>query len=444
MKMMHDLTHEFTSRKISPWGGIKYFYSTYQKSGIRECLKDAPLPVPMSNRGYDPVDMVEGFMCGVVLGSKRLAHVGMLRTDDVIKEIFGWKKGMADQSTFSRFFRKHSVETNNEIFPAIMKGIFEKISIDRMTIDIDSTVITRYGEQECAEVGYNPQKRGRRSHHPLMAFCDELAMVVNAWMRTGDSVSSTDAGKFIREIFTIMPTNKIGLMRFDSGFFSQGIMKLLESQPSPVNYIIRAKMTAGVSGVIMEQNSWFPSNDVMKGAEYCVTEYKSKSWDRWRKMVIVRIPKADTKQESLLFQEMSEYNRYEYKAFITNIDFSAPIIHDLYNKRANAENRIKDLKQDYGIEGFALKEFGAMEAAFRYVMIAYNVMAIFKQWVMLTQKGKMLSSIRFQCIAIGSYLVKNGRKKVLKLSAEGKRRHFLEHFFSNLEVLKPPFKFSNA
>lgn len=94
----------------------------------------------------------------------------MLRTDAVIQEIFGWKKGMADQSTFSRFFHKHSLELNNEIFPALMRGFFDQVALDKLTIDIDSTVITLYGEQEHAEVGYNPQKQGRRSHLQLWHF----------------------------------------------------------------------------------------------------------------------------------------------------------------------------------------------------------------------------------------------------------------------------------
>lgn len=63
---------------------------------------------------------------------------------------------------------------------------------------------------------------------------------------------------------------------------------------------------------------------------------------------------------------------------------------------------------------------------------------------MRTEKGKMLSTIRFQCIAIGSYLAKRGTKKTMKVSAEERRRHFLEHFFENLEELHYPFEFSNA
>lgn len=182
----------------------------------------------------------------------------------------------------------------------------------------------------------------------------------------------------------------------------------------------------------------------MYGAEYCTMNYQGTNWDRERKMVIVRVPKSGVKKQPVLFESINQFEQYEYKAFVTNVLFSAPLIHHLYNKRANAENRIKDLKYDYGIEGFALTDFGAMEAAFRYVMIAYNVMAIFKQLVMRTQKGKMLSTIKFQCIAIGSYLQGKGKKTTLKLAAKGRKRHFLENFFGNLEVLKPPFQFSNA
>src|SRR5215212_1288827 len=115
---MHELAHEFTDRKISPWGGIKFFHKTYLTSGTRDHLAQLPLPQPGSNRGYSPLDIIEGFMTSVVLGARRLEHSGMMRMDQVIQEIFGWKKGMASASTFSRFFDKFDVELNDQIFPS--------------------------------------------------------------------------------------------------------------------------------------------------------------------------------------------------------------------------------------------------------------------------------------------------------------------------------------
>lgn len=445
---MQALIHEFTNRKVSPWGGIKYFQQTYVKSGMREVLSALDLPMPGSNRGYDPIQLVEGFMTGVVLGAQRMSHVDWLRADEVIREIFGWDKGMASASTFSRFFGKFNVERNDRVFVELMREWFARIATpERMTLDIDSTVLTRYGSQEMASVGYNPQKKGRNSHHPILAFASEMKMVVNAWMRSGDSADTLQAEEFIEETFRIVDRSRVGLVRMDAGFFSDKIMSQLEGDEwrEKVDYIIRGRMTSRIVEGILSIKGWLPDNSVMSGASYGEFTYKGTRWKKSRRVIVVRTPVTEARVgQSNLFEEADLLDKYEYKVFVTSLNLSAVQIHLLYNQRGDCENRIKELKYDYGMNGFALQSFGAMEAAFRFVMLAYNIMALFKQTVMCGPGGKRLSTVRFQCIAIGSYLVKSGRNTRLKLAAEGKRRHFLEHFFSNLECLAPPFHFSNA
>jgi hypothetical protein len=46
--------------------GGKYFYGTYVQCGMLDILRSVGLPEPRSNRGYDPVDLVEGFKCIVI------------------------------------------------------------------------------------------------------------------------------------------------------------------------------------------------------------------------------------------------------------------------------------------------------------------------------------------------------------------------------------------
>ena len=131
-------------------------------------------------------------------------------------------------------------------------------------------------------------------------------------------------------------------------------------------------------------------------------------------------------------------------AFVTNSDLSSSMVHSIYNKRGDCENIIKELKYDYSIDGFALRKFYPMEAAFRLIMVAYNIMIIFKQSALVSKHSHRLATIKFQCIALGSYVVKRGRNKMLKLSAEGKRRHFLEKIFDKVELLPANFQISNA
>lgn len=439
---MHSIPHQFTERKVSSYGGIKYIQQTYERCGLKGFMPELNLSQPGSNRGYDPIDLVEGFMVSSILGAKRLSHTGMLRQDQVIAEIFGWDKGMGSQSTFSRFFNKFSFEDNDELFPRLQKWWFSQFENKQLTIDIDSTVLTRYGTQGGVKTGYNPTKPGRGSHHPIMAFAAELEMVVNAWQRTGNSASSTQFDEFLDEVFEIVEPKRVGLVRADSGFYGKPSLQALEEYNK--DYIIRCKLNAGLVAKIRQQNNWWADQTGRTKQEYTSFYYQASGWDQARRIVVSRRPKEGVEPEELLFDEYADFELYEYYAVVTSKELSCELIMDLYNKRADAENRIKELKYDYGIDGFCLKDFAATEAAFRWVIVAYNLMALFKQNVIKGKKNRMLSTIKFQCIAIGSYLTSSGRQNVLNMAATGEKRQFLEKLFRKLDDWEPPNENPNA
>lgn len=61
----------------------------------------------------------------------------------------------------------------------------------RLIFDVDSTVLVVYGKQAGARIGYNPIKRGRPSHHPLLC-CEGQSK--NFWpdeLRAGDVRTAT-------------------------------------------------------------------------------------------------------------------------------------------------------------------------------------------------------------------------------------------------------------
>ena len=70
-------------------------------------------------------------------------------------------------------------------------------------MDLDSSVLTRYGHQEGSARGYNPKRRGKKSHHPLMAFAAECRMVINAWLRPGNTTDGSNVENFFREVLAI-------------------------------------------------------------------------------------------------------------------------------------------------------------------------------------------------------------------------------------------------
>ena len=60
------------------------------------------------------------------------------------------------------------------IFGSLYRWLFNNLKFDSFTFDIDSSIMTRYGEQEGSAQGYNRYKPGRKSQHPLLAFVADI------------------------------------------------------------------------------------------------------------------------------------------------------------------------------------------------------------------------------------------------------------------------------
>ncbi|BBE18614.1 hypothetical protein AQPE_2777 [Aquipluma nitroreducens] len=104
-------------------------------------------------------------------------------------------------------------------------------------------------------------------------------------------------------------------------------------------------------------------------------------------MVVVRQkiekrPKAAGKMLKL-FQDEDYYRQYRYSAYITNLTMSASDVWRLYRGRGDAENRIKELKYDFGFDSFNMQSFFGTEAALIFAMLAYNL-----TWTSQNQTGK--------------------------------------------------------
>ena len=430
-----NIEWEYSSKAVSPWGGMRMMKELIDKTKIMEKLNELSLPRPQSNRGYDPIDVIESFFVCVWLGGSRFAHTSLIRFDEVLKKTFNWKR-VPSVSTYTRFFGKFTREQTDHTFPELNKWFFKQIPMEKISLDLDSSVVTRYGEQEGSLVGYNPAKRGRPSHHPLMAFVSDIRMVANAWMRPGNTSDSNNIYDFLQETLDIVGKSKVGLIRIDSGFYGDKTFTSLEQDQ--LNYIAAVRTNAVIKQKVMSLKNWISLDGGIHIGEF---QYKAKSWKQERRIVVVRqsIEKRPKAMGKILFKELPEYTIYRYQMYITNLDVSAKLVWDMYRQRADSENRIKELKYDFGMNGFCLNKFYGTEAAFRMVLIAYNLLSLFRQVILKEPIQQHLSTIRFKCFALGSWIVKKGRNKVLKLSVNVKRRAWFDGLFSRLVDLTDPF-----
>ena len=430
---------EFSNHSVTAWGGMKLMKDLLDTTKIKEYLHSLPLPKKGSNRGFEPSQILECFWTSIWIGAGRFSHSAYLRYDDVLKQIFNWNQAPS-QSTYSRFFNKFDWRRNTETFVPLFTWFFEQIQFNNVTLDLDSTVITRYGEQQGAKKGYNPKKPGRNSHHPMMAFIPEVRMIANAWMRQGNAGTTSNVNYFLEETLRILQSKKVGLVRCDSGFYSDSFLSELEKKE--LNYVVSVKFYPTIKSEVRNLKQWV---SIKNGIEMCEFTYQSPDWNRSRRMVAVRKNIGKLKKATgklLLFDD--QIQAYRYSVYVTNMDLPAEQIWEMYKQRGDAENRIKELKYDFALETFCMNNFWGTEAAFRSVLMAYNLMALFRQVVLKSKTQATLSTLRFKCFALGAWTSKHAHITTLKISAKGEKRKWLDALFDATPKKSAPYIFSNA
>lgn len=434
---MVNLPIEYSDKQVTPFGGMSLMKRFIDQTGIRDFLDKLDLPQPGSNRGYSPVHIIESFWLGIWTGASRYIHCDWLRYDRILHSIFGWEQ-MPSQSTYSRFFGKFSQKRNTEVFPCLQHWFFDQIKVDNITVDFDSTVITRYGEQQGSAKGYNPNKRGRNSHHPLMAFISQTRMVANAWLRPGNTADSSSCKAFMQETFDeVLKDKKVGLVRADSGFYTEELLSYLEEENH--KYIMAVRMYPNVKSSVYGLGDWV---SLTKGIELNQMLFKHED-GKLRRYIVVK-KQVDIRPKSggkLLFEDLPGYR---YSCYVTNLDLPLDQIWNIYNTRADCENRIKELKQDFGLENFCLQDFWATEASFRFIMVAYNLMSLFRHFALNHHNRATLKTLKVYCFALGAWTVNHANKKVLKIALHTKRRPWLDGIFAQIKNTSPPFQYSNA
>jgi len=431
------MQHEYSDNMVTPWGGMKEMKMLIDKTGIRNKLLELGLPQGKSNNSTDAVSIIESFWVGIWIGCFRFSHTAVVRLDEVLCQIFDWKR-VASGTTFGRFFKKFTPSLNHFVFIELNSWFFEQLQFDNYTLDVDSSVITRYGEQQGSKRGYNPTKRGRNSHHPLFAFVNDIRMVANCWNRSGNTASSSNCINFLEETFTILKNKKVGLFRADSGFCSEIIIKFIEDKQ--IAYVMSCKLYARLQAAIYSIKNW---QALGMGIWITEIEFKQGNWSRPRRLVIIKqqeeVRKKTTGKKLTSLFKLEDIDRDKvfktrYHAFVCNQTLPAREIWEKYKLRGDAENRIKELKKDFGVQGFCMDDFCATETAMRFVMAAYNLMSLFRQVTLQKQPSPTLAKLRFNCFAVGSWVQNN----VLKMSVPLKRRQWYDSLFSFIENTKLP------
>ena len=174
--------------------------------------------------------------------------------------------------------------------------------------------------------------------------------------------------------------------------------------------------------------------------------YQANGWEKPRRIVMVRQeidkrPKAAGKQSKQLelFENEEDFGKYRYSCFVADLDLPAKIVYDSYRGRADSENRIKELKNDFSIDDFVTNNFWATEACWNFIVMAYNFMSLFRHALINSNKKKFLKTIRYELISIPAYLGRTKDKHILYLARSLKTRQAFLSIWEKLKDFSLPY-----
>jgi hypothetical protein len=409
----------FTDKKITSYGGFSMLAMFFKKVELKAALNQMIPIQETSPNAMKAEEKILGFMTTVIAGGRRFSHVMYLGNLEVIKSVFGLRRLPEAGTTLTRYFSKiKHLGDAEKLSEGIWKYLLKIIDWERINDDwlsFDSTVITRYGEQEGAKKGYNPSKKGRASHHPLLAFLNGSRIVLNIWNRSGNTSSKNNIMAFFESVYNrIVGLITIKGVLADSGFYDEEFIQSIEAKK--LKYVITAKLYSTLQRAIYEHGDW---QRVESGLWISEINFKHLDWEKSYRYVIVR--QSIKKRKRALGKQLRlfelETESYRYGVWITNLTEHPLDVWRAIRQRSNDENTIKEFKEDLALSGFSMSQFYATEAAFLIRMLLYNLLLIFRTtFLPESEQTQRISTLRFKYFIIPAHLGRDASGKWLRLS----------------------------
>src|SRR5674476_180239 len=385
----------------SALGQLAFFGEFLEVSGLfQRWVESCPLEYTSPN-APEVRDVLGTWLLSILDGQRRYAHINGLRGDAVAPQILAMARIISDESlrralkALAPSIGKNCTEDERIklqaqldksiawMDAALRESTFDALSTDWI-LDCDTTVKLLYGNQDGAEIGYNPTKPGRPSHNIHTYWVANIRLVLDAEVKGG----KTHPAKYslpglMRLLLALPPEKRPQLVRGDSAFGNDPVMTELESIGQM--YLTKLRQTAGVKRLIERNWSRQDWEDVDQGSEAVQAQLKLSGWSHARRVVVVRSPpkakpttvesltgKKAKRQQNLDFNDTDPVKRWDYAVLVTNSNYELKAIGQLYRDRADCENGFDELKNQWGWGGYTTQDLERCNLCARAVALIYN------------------------------------------------------------------------
>jgi hypothetical protein len=215
--------------ELTDGGGLLLLRRVWDRFEIGEWIDDRAAEI---GGRFRPALMVEVWVGLLLYGGGSMDDLKLLGARG-IRRLFGWV-AIPDPTTFGRWLRRSGetlVGVLDRLLWLLVQRRWQQVGTpSTIMVVLDSTVVVRYGKKQAgAEVGYNPKKQDRPSHHPLVAFSAHTGDCLGVMWRPGNAHTAADSIEWLRQI--VARLRGLGVhditVRMDKGFFSKEMVEAL-------------------------------------------------------------------------------------------------------------------------------------------------------------------------------------------------------------------------
>ena len=391
------------------------------------------------NTYYHWADLLLSHFYYTIAGIERLDHITSLKNNGLIPPLTGLPRLPSTRAMrdFLLGMTPDDLAQIEKVHDIIRKKIFVYPSILTTAIlEFDSSVLTVYGKQEFAEVGYNPFKHGRKSYHPLFAFESHLTISLNGELRPGKRTNKSEVIPFMETSLQKIPSTIARSrvrVRIDAGFYCWATVNFLDG--NGYGFAMVAQMTSPIKMRLPGlKYHVFNHQEKRAIAEF---SYQPQGWKKPYRFIVMRHTIPQDPSQHMLFT----LDKYEYQVFVTNLDLDPEHVWYFYKQRAAVETNIKELKYDFFISKIPTHKFSANQSHLKLLLLDYDLFRWFQMLCLPKQfQSKTLRWIRRNILVAPGKFTTPGHRNILKFQRNHPNEKLLKQIYRNAQKVKSLLK----
>jgi hypothetical protein len=412
------------------------------KSGLTQALSVRLADLKQRQSGHDPGRVVRDLAVMLADGGDCLADLGAVRDQDAL---FG--SVASDLTAFRVVDRVAStpglLDALADAHARAREHVWQQTGApERVTIDVDATLVGSHSEKEGAAGNY----KGGYGFHPLMAYCDETGEALAANLRPGNAGSNTAADHIavIEDALAQVPAGLIEtieiLVRADTAGATHALLGFCREHR--LRYSVGYELGDPVAAAILKipEDAWIAAlaTDGTPRENGQIAEITNdldlSAWPTGSRMIVRRERAHPGAQLSF-----TDHDGHRFQAVLTDQpDPDIQVLERRQRQRARAETQIRNDK-DTGLRNMPFRDFEHNRVWLMLVGIAHDLI-VWAQRLLLT--GELAhcepKRLRYRLLHVAARLAFHARKATLRIHAAWPWAQALVDAFTRARALPAP------